>query len=59
VGGGWANKWDKMVWRGRDSNELRVKFVDEIAARHPHLIDAKISKNQMNYYPSGMLLMCC
>lgn len=52
IGGGWENKWDKMVWRGRDSNELRVKFVDEIATRHAHLIDAKISKNQMNYYPS-------
>lgn len=54
VGGGWARKWDKMVWRGRDSNPLRVKFVDEIAASYPHLIDANISKNQMNYYPSEL-----
>ena len=42
VGGGWANKKSKLVWRGRDSNPLRVQFVDEIAARHTHLIDAHI-----------------
>jgi hypothetical protein len=26
--------------------------VDEVAAKHPHLFDANISKNHMNYYPS-------
>jgi len=52
VGGGWRNKRSKAIWRGRDSNPLRVRFVDDVAARYPRLFDANISKNQMNYYPT-------
>ena len=52
VAGGWARKRSKMVWRGRDSNALRVKLVDEIGPGRADLMDVNISKNQMNYYPS-------
>eukprot|EP00960_Hanusia_phi_P075921 768483-Hanusia_phi.AAC.1 len=52
VGGGWEGKVAKLFWRGRDSNPVRVKFVEEIASKHRGLIDGNISKNHMNYYPS-------
>ncbi|EKX33620.1 hypothetical protein GUITHDRAFT_120208 [Guillardia theta CCMP2712] len=52
AGGGWERKIGKLFWRGRDSNPQRVKFVEGIASEHRDLIDANISKNHMNYYPS-------
>ena len=52
AGGGWKKKKNKMVWRGRDCNKKRVDFVDGVAADNKHLIDAQISKNHFNYYPT-------
>lgn len=50
--GGWGKKIKKVFWRGRDSNPIRTKFVDEIGAYNLQYVDANISKNHFNYYPS-------
>lgn len=52
IGGGWKKKSNKMVWRGRDCTAARVRFVDEIATPNKKYIDAEISKNHFNYYPT-------
>ena len=41
AGGGWGRKERRAVWRGRDSNPLRVRLVDEVAPRHPDLLDVR------------------
>ena len=41
AGGGWRRKERRAVWRGRDSNPLRVRLVDEVAPRHPDLLDVR------------------
>jgi len=51
-GGGWASKKEVLFFRGRDSNPVRVQFSDTIAAKHPRLIDAKLSHNEYGYYPT-------
>eukprot|EP00117_Sycon_ciliatum_P028601 scpid59976/ scgid22949/ KDEL motif-containing protein 1 len=50
--GGWTKKKNKMIWRGRDCNKMRVDFVDGVAAENSNLIDAQISRNHFDYYPT-------
>lgn len=32
----WKKKYNKLFFRGRDSNPARVWFVDEVAAKYPY-----------------------
>ncbi len=41
AGGGWRRKEARAVWRGRDSNPLRVRLVDDLGPRHPDLLDVR------------------
>ena len=52
AGGEWEDRDEVLFFRGRDSNPVRVAFADGIAKENRHIIDARLSKNEFNYYPS-------
>lgn len=50
TGGAWASKRNRVYFRGRPSNEVRVKA--QASARGDPDYDIRITKNHFNYFPN-------